>query len=96
LLDVEVVSALGGLRLGGRLDADAAEHARRDHFAFTISRHELSPLADRVWDLRHQFTTYDASYLALAEALDAPLYTCDGKLAADGHDAQVRVLPRTH
>ncbi|MGL5816278.1 MAG: hypothetical protein ACRCYR_01840 [Phycicoccus sp.] len=62
----------------------------------TITRHELSPLADRVWDLRHRFTCHDASYPALAEALDVPLYTCDTNLAGSGHDAEVRVLPRTH
>lgn len=73
--EIVVLSALRGLHLGRRLDARSADDAGRDHFAFTISRHELSPLADRVWDLRHRFTTCDASYLALAEALGAPLYT---------------------
>lgn len=96
LLDVEVLSVLRGLLLGGKLEPDAAEDARRDHFALTITRHEVSPFADRVWELRHQFTSYDACYLALAEALEAPLYTCDAKLAGNGHNAEVRVLPRTH
>jgi predicted nucleic acid-binding protein len=96
LLDVEVLSVLRGLLLGGRLEPGAAEAARRDHFAFSIIRHELEPLADRVWQLRHQYTTYDSCYLALAEGLEAPLYTCDAKLASAGHDADVRVVPRTH
>lgn len=95
LLDVEVCSVLRGLVLGLKLDDAVAEDARQDHFAFTIHRHELQPLADRVWSLRHQFTTYDASYLALAEALEAPLYTCDAKLISDGHHADVRVFPLT-
>jgi predicted nucleic acid-binding protein len=93
LLDVEVFSVLRGLALGGKLDPAVAEEARRDHLALTITRHELTPFADRVWALRHQFTSYDACYLALAEALEAPLYTCDAKLAGNGHDAEVRVLP---
>lgn len=95
LLDVEVLSVLRGLLLGGKLAPAAAELARRDHFAFTITRHETGPLADRIWQLRHRYTSYDASYLALAEALEVPLYTCDAKLSAGGHDATVRVVPRT-
>lgn len=96
LLDVEVLSVLRGLVLGGKLDLDEAVQARADHFAFTITRHEIAPLADRIWQLRHQFTSYDASYLALAEALQAPLLTCDAKLATGGHDAEIHIIPRTH
>ena len=96
LLDIEVMSALRGLQLGGKLDPATAEQARSDHFAFSITRHEARPLAERIWHLRHQYTSYDACYLALAEALEAPLYTCDAKLAGSGHHVEVRVLPRTH
>lgn len=96
LLDVEVLSVLRGLTLGGKLAAEAADAARHDHFAFTIARHDVQPLAERVWELRHQFTGYDACYLALAEALDVALYTCDSKLDSDGHDAEICVFPRTH
>lgn len=96
LLDVEVLSVLRGLLLGGNLEPAAAEEARQDHFALTITRHEVQPLADRVWELRHQYTSYDANYLALAEALKAPLFTCDSKLGGVGHDVDVRVAPRTH
>lgn len=96
LLDVEVLSALRGLALGGKLAAEDADAARDDHFAFTIDRHDIQPLAERVWQLRHQFTSYDACYLALAEALNVALYTCDGKLDSDAHNAEIRVFPRTH
>lgn len=96
LLDVEVLSGLHGLLFSGKLGAGAAENARHDYFAFTITRHEVGPLSDRIWQLRHQYTSYGACYLALAQAVDAPLYTCDAKLAAGGHDSEVRVLPLTH
>jgi predicted nucleic acid-binding protein len=95
LLDVEVLSVLQGLLRGRKLDTPTADQARVDHCAFTITRHETAPLADRIWQLRHQFTSYDASYLALAEALQAPLYTCEAKLASPGHNASVRTFSST-
>lgn len=96
LLDVEVLSVLRGLVLAGKLDAAVAAEARRDHFALSIERYEIGPLAERIWQLRHQYTAYDAAYLALAEALGAPLYTCDAKLSGSGHKADVRLMNRTH
>lgn len=95
LVDIEVLSVLRGLVLGGKLDTSAADTARRDHFDLDIARHDTAPLAHRIWQLRHEYTTYDAAYLALAEALNAPLYTCDRKLATSGHQARVRLVPTT-
>ncbi len=68
---------------------------RSDHFDLSITRHDTAPLASRIWQLRHQYTNYGASDLALAEALHA-LHTCDAKLHGGGQDAEVLVLPRTH
>lgn len=96
LLDVEVLSVLRGLTLGGKLAPEAAEQARTDHFAFNVDLYRMVELADRVWELRHDYTTYDACYLALAEALPATLHTCDHRLQRGGHNAQVRVFPRSH
>lgn len=96
LLDVEVLSALRGLVLGGKLEPGVAEQARADYFAFTVARYEVQPLVDRVWEMRHRYTTYDACYLALAAATGAALYTCDAKLLNDGHGAEVNIFPRTH
>lgn len=95
LLDVEVLSVLRGLTLAGKLAFSAAEQGRGDYFDLTIARYEVLGLADRIWELRDNYTTYDACYLALAEAMGAPLCTCDHKLVGDGHDADVRVFPRT-
>lgn len=91
LLDIEVLSALRGLNLGKRVGATQVEDAMADFFALTITRHDTEPYAQRVWQLRHQFTAYDALYLSMAEGLNAPLYTCDSKLAAGPHRAEVRI-----
>jgi predicted nucleic acid-binding protein len=46
-----------------------------------------------MWELRHNVTAYDAAFLALAEALEAPLVTCDARLSrAAGHTASVEVF----
>lgn len=92
LLDVEVLSVLRGLTLAHKLNPLDADRAREDYFALTIHRHEIAGLAERIWELRHQFTSYDASYLALAEALGSPLLTCDAKLATNGHHAEIRLI----
>lgn len=91
LLDIEVLSALRGLQLGGRITEEQASEARANYATFGINRHEASPFAERIWQLRHQFTAYDSAYLALAEGLNAPLLTCDAKLATAGHHASVQL-----
>jgi len=91
ILDVEVLSALRGMVLGGVLPLEAAESARRSYADLVIDRYEAALLADRVWALRTQYTSYDAMYLALAEGLGVPLVTCDRKLDAGGHHAEVVV-----
>ena len=82
--------------LGGKLTAAAAEEARRDYFALAVDRYEVAPLADRSCHLRHRYPNYDAACLAPAEALGAPLHTCDAKLDGVGHRADVHPLHRTH
>ena len=94
LLDLEVLSVLRGLELSRKLPTGLADSALRSYFALSIERHEAGLLANRVWSLRFQLTSYDASYIALAEALRAPLVTCDAKLATRGHLADVRVIAR--
>jgi predicted nucleic acid-binding protein len=56
-----------------------------------VSHRALSP---RIWELRDSLTAYDAAYVALAERLDAPLVTCDAKLAAaHGHAVEIELHP---
>lgn len=95
VIDIEMLSALRGLVLGGHLRVEEAEEAREVYAQLTIARYEATLLADRIWALRHQYTSYDAAYLALAEGIDAPVVTCDRKLDAGGHRASVTILPRS-
>ena len=80
LVDVEVTGALRRIVRDGSLDAEEAEAALDDLRALDLQRHSHEPLLDRVWTLRDNVTTYDAVYIALAEALDATLVTCDARL----------------
>lgn len=80
LLDFEVTQGLRGMLLGGKISAMTAVQARGAIAEFTIHRYAFSAVADRVWELRSNLSAYDASYIALAEALECPLVTCDAKL----------------
>lgn len=94
LLDVEVLSALRGLELRRTLDPGEAKDAQVTYFALTIQRFEIAPLAERIWSLRHNVSAYDASYIALAEAIDAPLLTCDARLGSVDTSAPL-LIPET-
>ena len=80
LLDVELLHALRRLVKGGRLSEDRAADARGDFADLTVVRYGHAPLADRSWELRNNLTAYDATFVALAEALNVPLVTCDARL----------------
>ena len=92
LLDVELLHALRRLVLAGQLSEDRAADVRTDVADLTVVRYGHGALADRTWDLRHNLTAYDATFIALAEALNAPLVTCDARLArAPGSSAVVEL-----
>lgn len=81
-LDAEVVSALRGMVRNSPVLRAAVPTALQHLAGFPIRRMPLAPLLQRVWELRDNVTPYDAAYVALAERLDAPLVTGDGKLSA--------------
>jgi predicted nucleic acid-binding protein len=81
LVDVEIAQALRRYVREGELDPAAAMTALQDLRTLDLERHPHEPLLDRVWALRDNLTSYDAVYVALAEALDAILLTCDARLA---------------
>ncbi len=82
LIDIEILHALRGLVRGGKLSLDRATDVRTDVADLTITRYGHEALADRIWALRNNLTSYDAAFVALSEALDVPLVTCDARLAA--------------
>jgi predicted nucleic acid-binding protein len=92
LIDVEVAQVLRRYALAGDLDAARATEALADFADIRLERHPMEPMLQRIWALRHNMTAYDAAYVALAEALDAPLVTCDAKLGAAANDVRVEVM----
>ena len=93
LIDVEACSALRRLAREKIIDESDAEAAIEDLLALDLQRHSHEGLLERSWALRGNLTAYDAMYVALAEALDATLITCDGRLArASGIKARVEVV----
>ena len=93
LADVEVTQGLRRLVRTGEVSPDRAAEAIADLADFDLHRHSHVDLLTRAWKLRENVTAYDAMYLALGEALDAPVVTCDRPLAkAPGHRARVHVI----
>ena len=93
LLDVEVAQALRRFVAIGGLTSRRAQEALDDLLDLSITRYPHDVLLDRIWVLRENLTAYDAAYVALAEALDATLVTCDRKISgASGHRARVEVI----
>ncbi|MGH9815406.1 MAG: type II toxin-antitoxin system VapC family toxin [Candidatus Acidiferrales bacterium] len=94
LLDIEVMQVIRRYARAGRVDTNRGLEAVRQLTEFPVTRYpHTDALLQRVWALRHNLTAYDAVYVALAEALDAPLVTCDRFLAsAPGHDAHVELV----
>ena len=92
LLDVEVAQVLRRFAAAGKLSPERGRQALADLADLPLTRYAHDLLLPRIWDLRNNVTAYDAVYLALAEAVSAPLVTCDAKLrSAPGHSAQVLV-----
>ncbi len=93
VVDLEVAQALRGSLLRGQTEPDRAAQALADLFDLPLHRYPHTRLMERVWELRENLTVYDASYVALAEVLEAPLVTRDARLArAGGHRARVELI----
>jgi predicted nucleic acid-binding protein len=93
LLDLEVAQVLRRLVLQRAVPVHRANEAFRDLLDLRITRYAHLVLLPRIWQLRHNFSAYDAAYIVLAEKLGAALVTRDGRLAsASGHAASIELF----
>lgn len=79
--DLEVVSAVRSIVRRGVADVTRAEAALTAYLALPLERFDHGPLLRHIFEMRANFSAYDAAYVALAEAVDATLYTSDVRLA---------------
>jgi len=93
LIDVEFLNALRRLVFTGLVTDERAAYARADFADLTIERFPHEPFAERIWELRHNLTAYDAAYVALSEELEVPLITCDaGPAGAPGIQTSIELF----
>ena len=93
LVDLEVVAVLRRRSAAGDLSERRADLALRDLEDLPLVRYPHLPFARRAWELRHNLTSYDAAYVALAEILGCALLTADRRMAnAAGIGCRVEVL----
>ena len=82
LLDLEVTQVLRRLVGQGVILPRRADEAVRDLLDLRLNRYPHFAFLPRIWQLRHNFTAYDAAYIVLAEHLGAALVTRDRRLAS--------------
>jgi len=97
LCDVEVVSGLRRALRQKELTLNRAAEALEDYADLPLRLHGHRPMLRRIFELRDNFSAYDAAYVALAEQLDAGLLTADDRLArsVSAHASVPLVIPPT-
>ena len=94
---VEASNILRRLERSERISRIEASSAHRDLLRLDIEMFPFAPFAERIWALRGSLTSYDAWYVALAEALECPLVTLDRKLSrASGPACEIIAPPRSY
>jgi predicted nucleic acid-binding protein len=93
LIDVEIAQVVRRYAAAGEIDGERGRAALTDLADLRLLRYPHDLLLPRIWNLRHNLSAYDAAYVALAEALNAPLVTRDRRLAAAaGHRARIELV----
>jgi predicted nucleic acid-binding protein len=80
LVCAEATNILRRLERAKLITTPEANAAQDDLMQLNIELLSFAPFADRIWELRHNVTSYDAWYVATAEALKLPLATLDEPL----------------
>ena len=89
LVYVETLNSLRRLEISRQLTKPEANAAKADLLRLNLEVFPFEPVADRVWELRPGVTSYDAWYVAVAEALEYPLVTLDVRLSkSDGPECR--------
>ncbi len=96
LAPVEVTSALRRLESSKKITTPEANSAYEDLLLLEIELFPFAPFASRIWELRATVTSYDAWYVAVAEAVGFPLATLDGRLARAPGPACKFLTPEAH
>lgn len=95
LADSEVAHALRARALRGHVGADHARAALARWGRLGVRRFAVVGLLTRIWGLRGNLSAYDATYVALAEALECELVTADVRLAhAPGPTCAITIVRR--
>jgi predicted nucleic acid-binding protein len=93
LIDVEVFAAVRHHVRRRVLPEERGRLALQDLGGLRLTRYPMSPLMERMWEMRENVSGFDAAYVALAEAIEAPLITTDRRLArARGHTARIEAI----
>ena len=93
LVDVEVAQAVRKYVLAGAISGERGRLALQHLAELDLERYSHTPFLQRIWALRENLTAYDATYVALAEALHATLLTSDQRIAsAPGIQAAVELV----
>jgi predicted nucleic acid-binding protein len=93
LVDLEVASVWRRHVAAKLMPARRAASALADLVNLPLRRSSHQPFLQRIWELRHVVTPYDAAYIALAEVLDAVLVTADARLSrASGFNCEIEVI----
>lgn len=95
LIDSEVANGMRRQVTAGSVTADQAWAALDTWRRLGIVRYPVTTLLERIWQLRDNMSAYDASYVALAEALGCSVVTADARLSrAPGARCPITVVPR--
>lgn len=93
VIDLEVAQVLRRFQLRGEISESRGRESLEQFASYRFVRYPHTVLLPRIWQLRSNLTAYDASYIALAEVLEAPLVTTDAKIAgAPQHMAVIEVI----